>query len=157
GRAALFDLGTGDRLWERRLGDAVVCLAFTPDGAGLLAATSESARLRGAVALLDARTGDERARLWDAGREVRGLVAAPGGRALAVLSDASFRLWDLATLRELAAVSPHVPSFTFVAAAPDCRTLAVAALNTTVLLVDVPSGAVRERFTPGDFPCSALA
>jgi WD40 repeat protein/beta-lactamase regulating signal transducer with metallopeptidase domain len=90
------------RLWDVEAGkarlvlggfpDCIRALGFSPDGRALAVA----GRGNGVVALLDASTGGEIARLVGHGGTVLGLTFSPDGQTLATGGlDASIKLWDV--------------------------------------------------------------
>lgn len=104
----------GTEIWLARHGDAepvmlasmwglMPSLSFTADGDTIVCLSAEPTRSNTyALVALDARTGEERARLWDGElSSMSGLVTAPGDRRVASSSNVSGRarplLWELDT------------------------------------------------------------
>jgi WD40 repeat protein len=100
---SLIETATGEEVVRLETGD-VDCLAFTPDGRGLVVADGESLRV------WDADTGERLyQRAWPEGvrdvrwsrrildvRRVRSLAVLPGGRAVTGLEEGDVLVWDLA-------------------------------------------------------------
>ncbi len=124
---------------ERALHAEGCCLALSPDGTLLAVGFSE-----GGLALLDAVSGDERARLTYADYNancVRGVAFSPDGTLLAAASlDGGLRLWKVATLRAgkstraLRALHAHDGGLTGLAFSTDGKLLATASHDGTARL-----------------------
>ena len=136
------------RVWEEprqqmRLDRALpaegCCLALSPDGTLLAVGFSE-----GGLALLDAASGDELARVDYADYNancVRGVAFSPDGTLLAAASlDGGLRLWKVATIREgkstraLRALHAHDGGLTGLAFSADGALLATASHDGTARL-----------------------
>ena len=150
GGETLAEIAGGERLrvWggsrqgvrlERALPAEGCCLALSPDGTLLAVGFSE-----GGLALLDAASGDELARVWYADYNancVRGVAFSPDGSLLAAASlDGGLRLWKVAILRAgkstraLRALHAHDGGLTGVAFSADGMLLATASHDGTARL-----------------------
>jgi len=113
---------------------------FSPDGS-LLAAAGDRA---GVILLLDAASGEERARLPGDQGTVKALAFSPDGRILASGLSAgpgrtvpAVRLWDVAERREIGRVEAHRDPVSALAFSPDGSRLASASEDATALIWDV--------------------
>ncbi|MFJ9581097.1 NB-ARC domain-containing protein [Streptomyces sp. NPDC101191] len=113
-------LGPGRRVTSRpvdiRTGDKLTALTVTPDGTGLLTASTT-----GTVTLWDPRTGAELSSFTDPDGPVHGLSVSPDGTWIAT-AGAMLRVWDAATARTVAGVRAEAP-LTDCAWLPDGRGL----------------------------------
>ncbi len=112
-------------------------VAFSPDGHTLVTGSADRT-----VRLWDVRTSRELAILMDhtdtaasvsiSSRKLAssGVAFSPDGRTLATASaDATVRLWDFASHRELATLTGHTDTVSSVAFSPDGHTLATASAD----------------------------
>jgi WD40 repeat protein len=128
-------------------------LALAPDGK-----TVATALGNGTVKLWDADTGKEKAVLGAFNRSadtVRGVRFSDDGKSLVVAEWKAVHVWDLATEKKRGSVGTDlVASSNGVALSPDGNTLAIAARDKHLRLVDVASGKELARAPwvsdPGD-------
>jgi len=134
GGAALFDLSTGETLWE--IDCPATCGAVSADGK-LLALGSDPD-----IYLWDLTTGNFLRLLKGHTSYVRSVAFSPDGRTVASGSlDGTVRLWYVASGRELRLLKGHTDYVYSVAFSPDGRTVASSgSLDRTVRLWDVASG-----------------
>jgi WD40 repeat protein len=120
---------------------AVHCLAFSPDGATLVAGFRDAT-----VVLWDVATGAKRAVLRGHAGQVNYLAFSPDGTTLATGSgDRSIRLWDLASGQVKAILLGHPAPVSVLRFAPEGRTLASGCAGGLVKLWDLAGGPGRER------------
>jgi WD40 repeat protein len=138
GVVKLWDPDSGDLRRTLRAGGGVWCLAFSRDGR-VLAAGCEGNGIR----LWDVSDGRERPSLQSrSGTAVRCLAFHPRGQLLAGGShfgDGCVRLWDLATQREVRALSGHDQFVTSCLWWPDGRLLASASVHDGTLRLWEPA------------------
>jgi WD40 repeat protein len=137
----LWDVATGKTRMTLDLG-RVRTVALTADGKTVACIT-----VNRIVTLWDLRTGQERARLRDAGDWRSPLAFTADGRMLAsfVPQDATVKLWEVATGKERVALEGHVRDVRALAFSADGRILAAGSEDGTVTLWDVTTG--KERGT----------
>jgi len=100
-------------------------LAVSPDGSWL-ATSSIVSRRGGTFIVWNARRGTEVARVQAHSRPLTSLSVSSDGQRVASASEGTVKLWELATMRELAAFSTRGWTVRHAAFAPDGRRLAVA-------------------------------
>ncbi len=117
------------------VGDAIMSVAFSPDGK-TLASGSKSIKLWDAVtngtntATLEGHTGN-----------VSSVAFSPDGKTLASGSqDTSIKLWDVASGKNTATLEGHANAVYSVAFSPNGKTLASGSEDRTIKLWDVASG-----------------
>jgi WD40 repeat protein len=94
---SLIETATGDEIFRLEIGE-FDCLAFTPDGRGLVVADGKSLRV------WDTDTGKRlHQRVWPEGirdahgkMKVKSLAVLPGGRAVTGMEEGDILVWDLA-------------------------------------------------------------
>jgi WD40 repeat protein len=133
------------------------CLAFSPDGKTIAVGSDD-----GGVTLHESRTAKERMVLFSHANAVRSLAFSPDGHYLVSAGqDSLIVLWDadrgilIRPLLKGAANPNHVVAFS-----PDGGTIAVGehgSMPTEILLIDVGTGAVRERLAGHSQGVRALA
>ena len=129
----------------RGLVEAVVSVAFSPDGRVLASASNVGVDFSGSK--------DKTIRLWDSasGKKllvlkghtdgVRSIVFSPNGRLLASgAEDKTIRLWDTASGKMRAVLRGHEKGVISVAFSPDGRMLASGATDNTIRLWDPTNG-----------------
>ncbi|GAB4296759.1 MAG: hypothetical protein Fur0025_34510 [Oscillatoriaceae cyanobacterium] len=133
GGATLFNLATGEALWE------IDC----PASGGAVSANGRLLALGGDkdIYLWDLTTGQFLRQLTGHTSWVYSLSFSPDGQTLASGSDDNtVRLWDVATGRELRQLTGHTSSVYSVSFSPDGQTLASGSDDNTVRLWDVATG-----------------
>ena len=145
GSLRLWDAHTGEELHSSLMTNDFHDLAFSEDGRRAIARSGNS------VLVIDGETGAE---LWtlDHGAGVAAAAfSADGRRVLTGGNDASIRLWDAETGKDLKAFTGHADGARGLAFAPDGRHFASASDDNTVRLWDVEAGAeVRPIVGPID-------
>ncbi len=143
GHISLWDTQDGTRVTQSKgHGDAVYCLAFSPDGQ-LLASAGGSTD-----------GGDTACRVWRAAdlqlvtelaghpRQVYGLAFSPDGQSIATgSSDKTARLWNVAN-REFTVLQGHTSDVYRCDFSPDGQRLATASQDGTVRVWSVKTGSV---------------
>lgn len=135
-----------------RHGDAVRCVAFSPDGKLLV---SGSAIMDGTIRLWHVADGREMRRTASGQGSVASVAFSPDGKLIASGGGrgAALRLWDVATgsmVRQMQ-LSPQWTSVYSVAFSPDGKVLATGNLNSTISFWN-PENArqIGQLETPGD-------
>ena len=124
---------------ERHLhvGSEVYSVAYSPDGAHVLAAGAE-----GIAKVWDVQSGTQVFELRGHASTIRQAVFSPNGEWIATASeDATVKLWSANTGELLMTLSGHTASVGGVAFSPDGKYLASASEDTTWKLWDVETGA----------------
>ncbi|KAL2142978.1 hypothetical protein VTI28DRAFT_500 [Corynascus sepedonium] len=120
--------------------DAVMGLAFSPDGATLASASDDTT-----IRLWDSATGAHRQTLEGHSDTVMGVVFSPDGIILVSASDdTTMRLWDTATGAYRQTLEGHRDAIRAVTFSPDGTTLASASDDNTIRLWDSATGAHRQ-------------
>jgi WD40 repeat protein len=115
---------------------AVLCLAFSPDSAGLAGGAAD-----GSVRIWNAKTGEGTCRLRGHSDHVRGVAFAEDGKRLASAShDRTVKVWDLATKQALTTLYGHARQVMSVAFNRAGDRLASASKDRTVKVWHASSG-----------------
>jgi WD40 repeat protein len=146
----LWNLATGQATTLSSLPDSYgsSAVAFHPGGHTLAGLTG----MDGTAQVLDLATGQVTL-LTGHTSGIEAVAFSPDGRTLATGStDATVRLWDLASGQTTTTLSPHGGYVVSVAFSPDGRILASASLDNTVRLWDPATGqAIATLFGHADF------
>jgi WD40 repeat protein len=117
---------------------AVTAVAFSPDGAHLLSAGHDGARMK----LWDMATG-QLVRVWEAQRQVRSLAFSPDGRrALSGGGDGTLRLWDITTGQLVHTFVGHAETVTSVVFSRDGRRILSGSRDGSIRVWDPDSGSL---------------
>jgi WD40 repeat protein len=157
----VWDLATGRELHSWRGIGHVDSVAFSPDNRSVAGALGRTIRL------WDVTTGRE-LRTLESNGWVDSIVFTPDGLALVSASaDSSLgvrsssenavRLWDLASGRELRAMTGHTDQVESVAVSPDGRVLASGSVDHTIKLWDTASGRELRSLAGHADPAVSLA
>jgi WD40 repeat protein len=135
----VWDVKTGEEVWELKHRSGEASAAFTPDGKTLFI-SGES---------------EKQVRVWDtASRKVVGTLSHPEVRSMAVTPDGKFlatcrgtgvRVWDLATGTVVSSLPDPKGNMLAVALTPDGKTVAIATSDGLIRVWDVGSGLDRVR------------
>ncbi len=154
----LWDAATGEAI--RRFeghGNAVMALAFSPDGAQAISGSGDPAsRIPGednTVRLWEVATGREIRRfeghqdvIWDVAFSPDGsLIASASGNSVQVSGDNSVRLWDAATGEQVRLLLGHTDIANSVSFSPDGKLLLTSSDDATMRLWSVQTGAELRR------------
>ncbi|ULB47255.1 trypsin-like peptidase domain-containing protein, partial [Limnospira fusiformis KN01] len=140
GGASLFNLATGEALWE------IDC----PASGGAVSADGRLLALYSNkdICLWDLSAGQFLRQLTGHTNSVLSVSFSPDGQTLASGSwDKTVRLWDVPTGRELRQLTGHTNSVLSVSFSPDGQTLASGSYDKTVRLWDVPTGRELRQLT----------
>jgi WD40 repeat protein len=120
--------------------DFVGAVAMTQDGTMLatLSATTVNKQLVGLVKLIDTTSGNEIAKLIQARGIGSTLAFSPDGKLLAVGTEKTITLWDVASQKEVGAIIGHTDRINSLAFSPDGRTLASSSNDDTIRLWRLP-------------------
>lgn len=131
-----FDLVARALLSVREPGDAVLALAYSPDGR-LLAA----GHAKGDVSLWEMGASDRIVTLQGHTWTVYAVALTPDGRTLVSGgADGTVRLWDVAARRQRVSMELHTRWVTCVAVAPDGMTAAAESEDGTIVVWDLDEG-----------------
>ena len=120
--------------------DAIIALAFSPDGKLLASASRDQTAL-----LWEVSSGDLLRDLSKPGSEPLGFAFAPDGNRLAVAdSTGGIRYWEMSSLRDIAYVPTGDQSLSAIAFSPDGKWFAVGGEQGFLSLWDV-SGKIKDR------------
>ena len=140
GGATLFNLRTGEALWE------IDC----PANGGALSADGRLLALGGSkdIYLWHLSTGQFLRKLTGHTNWVNSVAISPNGQTLASgSSDKTVRLWDVATGRQLKQLTGHTRDLTSVAISPNGQILASGSYDKTLRLWDVAAGRELKQLT----------
>jgi serine/threonine protein kinase/WD40 repeat protein len=140
-----FSLTTGQPLWDaNQQPGGIIPAAITHDGSRLIAGHRD-----GHVRIYDTATGKVVHELDGLG-EIRTIRLAPDHSGRFVSSGVSglVHLWQLETGAKLQTFTGHTSIVLASAWSPDCRTIATACADATVLLWDVATGQLRPNTAP---------
>jgi RNA polymerase sigma factor (sigma-70 family) len=144
----LYDVRTGKEIKRLPVAGWFESIAFTPDGKGLVLADPH----QGSLMFWDfARSRALHRQSYDKGgalSHANTLTVSPDGRLAATIIDGEhlggpgnsgggFKLWEVATLQEVASCRGHRGSINNLEFAPDGKTLASSSSDSTVLIWDV--------------------
>ncbi len=138
----VWDLATGAEAFplirqKGLLNEQVSCIAFSPDGKQLAAATGTDNVAPGRVKVWDAQTGKELRTLTGHGGSISCLAYSRDSRLLATAgADRTVRIWDAQTGRELRTLKGHTGEVNSVAFNHDGALLASAGDDKTVKIWD---------------------
>lgn len=146
----MWDAPTGTLLWTSPAVDAIIGLAFSPDGRALVSGGTD-----GQIRVWDVASGGLRQTLKEHMGPVFCVAWSPGGKILVSAGhDAQILLWQIAG-EEAGLLQPtprkilkgHSSPVRGLAFSPDGRTLASASWDSTVKLWNMQSGALKETLS----------
>jgi WD40 repeat protein len=141
GTVRLWDALSGKELHAVDVGSGVFALAFSPDGRWLVAGDDGDKSLT----VWDADTLERRGELLGHTDVIQDVAFGPAGKVVTASFDATARIWDLASRRELATLRGHSGPLLGVAVSPDGALVATGSLDGTAKLWDLATG--REVLT----------
>jgi WD40 repeat protein len=166
-RIRVLDLASGAETWSvEGAGEAVLALAFSPDGKVLV---SGSGYAESAIRIWDAASGAELGRLEGHRRFVAQLVFLDAQTLASAGGDATLRIWDLPDRRLRQTLRGHTMEATSLALLPDRQTLVSGGKDGAILFWDVerpaavtgplaiPSGLAALRFSASGDAIVAIA
>jgi WD40 repeat protein len=143
---AVWDVATGEKLLALEgHGEAVYCVAYSPDGRFLASGSAAAAR-PGEVRVWDAATGKKHLTFKGHASWINGVAFSPDGKYLASASnDKTVKVWNTDSGKERAALKGHTDEVNCVAFSPDGKKLASGSSDKTVRVWNTESG--KELFT----------
>lgn len=123
-------------IWAIRYPDEVYCVAFSPDGKGLLAGSAD-----GTLKLWDVKTGEEiRSYPGHAAKVASVAFSSDGQRIVTGSWDATAKLWDAATAEVIRTFSGHRDSVEQAGLSPDGTKVVTSCWDGTAKIWDATTG-----------------
>jgi WD40 repeat protein/tetratricopeptide (TPR) repeat protein len=123
-------------VWAIRYPDEVYCVAFTPDGKGILAGSAD-----GTLKLRDVKTGEEIRSYPGHAAKVASVVFSSDGQRIVTGSwDSTAKLWDAATAEVIRTFSGHRDSVEQAGLSPDGTKVVTSCWDGTAKLWDATTG-----------------